>query len=152
MSDLEKLKALKFHKSASHVSPDYRDAWNHAIDAGIAAVDHTAHDLEMVQPVAWLADQWAPPMDGCDSEGDYIRVSTTYNPSGWDGFKNAVPLYTHPQSQPVALVRQLVDALRDAYNSVDLPPSLENPVYAAIEAGRGWLESVGQNEINRSAK
>jgi hypothetical protein len=36
------LEALKFHPSASHVSPDYRDGWNRAIDTVLAAANQAS--------------------------------------------------------------------------------------------------------------
>ena len=33
------LEALKFHKSASHIPPDYRDGFNQGVDAAIEAIE-----------------------------------------------------------------------------------------------------------------
>jgi hypothetical protein len=51
MSEIDKLMALKFHPSASHIRPDYRDGWNAAIDAAAALKPEDALDTQRLD---WL--------------------------------------------------------------------------------------------------
>lgn len=69
-----------------------------------------AGSASRAEPVAYLSEQWHPSGQITFDEGTYIPVVTIRDPTGWDGFRNAKPLYTAPQPTNAAMPAQQADS------------------------------------------
>ncbi len=74
-----------------------------AVPAGLSPNESTPspEPAKVGAPVAWLAEQWGPSSNPHNIGGEWTTVSTTSDPTGWDGFRNARPLYA-AQPAPIS--------------------------------------------------